>query len=181
MKKLILALAAGLMVGWVSAQPATVLEPAFTPLDPALLKTIRSASTAFELRTLSIEQSKELLSSTEGEVWRVRSVQGPACENPKAKGKSAQKQCRQLKTECRKADAFAHAYSQHATCSALYEQTTVQLSNDGDGRHAKITRETQAKEAAKAARLKHKTKTKALAPHKRNKPVSKPLVHDTRC
>lgn len=180
MKQLILALAVGLMVGVASAQPATVLGPVLAPLDPALLKNIESAPSAFETRELSIPETKTLLLSTEGPAWRVLSVQGPACEHPRAKDKQAKKLCRELKAVCNKTDNFAHLYTQHAACSALYAKTTVKLSNDGDGRHAKITQANHAKEVAKAA-VKPKAKFKPKTAKKRAKPAQKPLVHDTRC
>ena len=117
--------------------PTIALEPSEKPLDPAILQVGQSAPSRFEVRTLDLDDAKKLLDSTEGPAWRVLQVQAPACEDPKTKNKDARKVCKALKADCKEADKFAHEYSKHAACSALYTQTQVLLTNDGSGQKVK--------------------------------------------
>lgn len=117
--------------------PTIALEPSEKPLDPAILQVGQSAPSRFEVRTLDLNGANKLLESTEGPAWRVLQVQAPACKDPKTKGKAARKVCKALKADCKEADQFAHKYSKHAACSALYTQTQVLLTNDGSGQKVK--------------------------------------------
>jgi hypothetical protein len=159
MKKILtpLLLAAGLVLAGAAHADALVLEPIVKPLDPALERTASETPSAFEVRSLSIAEAKSLLGSTEGPAWRVLAVQAPACENRKVKGKVEFKKCQAMKAECKHAEAFAHAYANHAACSALYSQTTVLLTNDAPpGRHAKTVTTTH-----KVSKSVHKHPAKA--------------------
>jgi len=106
------------------------LDPAVTPHDPALERVTPDAPSRFEERELSIADATSLLGSTEGQAWRIRAVQAPACAGGIHKTKSAVKYCRQIRTNCSKASVFARKHGLHAACSALYTQTKVLLTND---------------------------------------------------
>jgi hypothetical protein len=106
------------------------LDPVVTPHDPALERLTLDGPSRFEERELSIADATNLLKSTEGQAWRIRAVQAPACESGIHRNKSALKYCRQIRTNCSKASVFARKHGLHAACSALYTQTKVLLTND---------------------------------------------------
>ena len=75
-------------------------------------------------RYVSLSQAIELLTSTEGAVWRVVRVQAPDCAARKGL------ECQSLKTQCKNAKKFVQKTGGHAACSTLYAETTVLLVND---------------------------------------------------
>lgn len=128
------------LAGAVHAE-TLILEPAVKPLDPALERTGFDGKSKFEIRALTISGANALLDSTEGPAWQVLAVEASACDNPKAREKSARKNCQELKAECEKSDQFAREHGKHATCSALYTQTTVLLTNDASpDKRAKVAK-----------------------------------------
>lgn len=139
-----LALLCAVLAGSAHAT-ALSLEPLSRPLDPALVRTDGTTSSTFTMRSLSVEEARDLLSSSEGAAWQVLTVQGPACASGE---KVHKKNCFALRRECSKAELFARTHSKHAVCSALYIQTTVLLTNDAPP----VT----AAQAAKAQRLKQR-------------------------
>lgn len=143
----------------VGAAQATslVLEPSVKPLDPALTRLDTDGKSKFEIRYLSIAASDTLLDSTEGEVWQVIAVQASACGNPASKEKSERKNCQALKADCAKAESYAAQFGKHATCSALYTQTTVLLTNDSTGgKRNKVASAPKAKVVKPARKHQHK-------------------------
>ena len=147
-----LLLAASFAFAGAAHAQVLVLEPIEKPLDPALERIEHDGKSKFEIRSLTMAGANALLDSTEGPVWQVLDVQAGACENPKAKEKYARKNCQALKAECKKADAFAREHGKHATCSALYTQTTVLLTNDATAsKRAKVAK-TTSKKVTKSAR-----------------------------
>ena len=139
------------LAGAAHAQVLT-LEPVVKPLDPALERVAPAGKSKFEIRALSITGANALLDSTEGPAWQVLAVQAGACENPKAKEKSARKNCQALKAECAKAGAFAREHEKHVVCSALYTQTTVLLTNDATASQRARVAKAAPKKVTKSAR-----------------------------
>jgi len=161
-------LAAGIVLAGAAHAQTLTLDPVVNPLDPALERTIRDGASAFEVRALSIPEANALLASTEGAAWQVLQVQAPACANPKAKEKSARKNCLELTADCKKADDFAGEHDKHAACSALYKQTTVLLTNDAAPNKRVKAAKAAPKKMSKPVR-KHK--------HKAAPVVRKPAAH----
>lgn len=163
MKKFIptLLLAAGVALAGAAHAEALVLKPIVKPLDPALERTVSDAPSGFETRALSIPDASALLASPEGAVWRAIAVQAPACESTHTNKKAERKKCQAMKVECAKAAAFARSEAVHATCSALYTQTKVLLTNDAPPGKRKAHVATPHKLRTSAA---HKPSHKKVAP-----------------
>lgn len=152
-----LLMAAGVALAGAAHAQSLTLEPVVNPLDPALERVTSDGPSKFEIRALSIADAKALLASTEGPAWQVLQVQAPACDNPNAKENVARKKCQALKAECKKADAYASEHDKHAACSALYEQTTVLLTNDASpSKHVKATKAAPKKTSHTVRKHKHK-------------------------
>lgn len=158
MKKILtpLLLAAGVALAGAVQAESLSLEPIVKPLDPALVRVAQASPSAFEIRSLSLLDARAMLDSSEGAVWQVLQVQGPACDNTKTKGKVAQKNCLALKAECRKAESFAREHGKHAACSALYTQTTVLLTNDAPPKSVKAAKTVHKKVSNSSHKPKHK-------------------------
>lgn len=118
--KVMLAAAASLMA-MATCQAESLLLTAPAAQDPATVVAAVDHPAPAQIRELSIPAAKTLLKSTEGKAWRVFAVNGPACE------KKSAKKCKAIKRECRNAKKIAKQYRKHATCSALYQHSTVLL------------------------------------------------------
>lgn len=118
---LTLALLAGLSVSIAAnaAEPLVLETPSAT--NPGLTQFEQDSLAPGQTRALSINGAKQLLASTEGKAWRVFAVQGPVCTSKKYK------YCKPVKKACAEAKRFAKKYHVHATCSKLYQQSTVLL------------------------------------------------------
>ena len=158
MKKFLtpLLLAAGVALTGAAQAESLSLEPIVKPLDPALERVVQGSPSAFEVRSMSLSDARAMLDSSEGAVWQVLQVQGPACDNAKTKGKVSQKNCQSQKAECRKAEAFAREHGKHAACSALYTQTTVLLTNDAPPKSVKAAKTAHKKVSKSLHKPKHK-------------------------
>lgn len=136
-----LLLAASFAFAGATHAQVLILDPVERPLDPALERVEHDGKSKFEIRSLSLAGADALLDSSEGPAWQVLAVEASACENPKAKEKSARKNCLELQAKCKKAGEFARAHDKHVTCSALYTQTTVLLTNDATAsKRAKVAK-----------------------------------------
>lgn len=130
-------LLAALSQGAAARAPAPHPAPLITPPAPAGVYLPRAVSAPdAEVRRLSPDEAKQLLTSTEGPAWRVFQVQAPACEKPvknkrvsRKEARLAAKNCKQLAKTCKDAGKLARKYRARISCSALYPQTTVWLSS----------------------------------------------------
>lgn len=103
----------------IAAEPLILDAPAAA--NPALTHFEQESTAPGQTRALSLDGAKKLLASTEGKAWRVFAVQGPVCTSKKYK------YCKPFKKACTEAKRFAKKYHVHATCSKLYQQSTVLL------------------------------------------------------
>lgn len=114
--------AATLASGLAYAQDqALVLTPPVQLQAPGAVEAAPSHRPVFQEKTMELDAARLFMASAEGKDWSVLQVQAPACEKNKSK------QCKAFIKKCKEADAFAHKYGKHATCSALYTQTKVLL------------------------------------------------------
>lgn len=116
-------LSATLVSGLAYAQDdqALVLTPPVQLQAPGAVESAPTHQPVFQEKTMELDAARLFMASAEGKDWSVLQVQAPSCEKNKSK------QCKAFIKKCKEADAFAHKYGKHATCSALYTQTKVLL------------------------------------------------------
>lgn len=132
------AFAVALLSACAFAQAADVTSITLEPAGPAIRAAGASVQPTYralaaEQRQLSVESTKELLTSAEGSAWRVTAVEAPSCEKAELTQLRRQhkkvevKECLQKQADCAKATKFSALHKAHAACSPLYTLTTVLL------------------------------------------------------
>jgi len=105
-------------------QAQSLILDAPNPPAPALPQLAHGATAGSQVRELPLTAAETLLKSTEGPAWHAFSVHGPACAS-----KKRAKQCSEIRRACALAQKFSRKHGLHATCSTLYEHSTVLLTN----------------------------------------------------
>lgn len=107
------------LTSFASAQDRTLVAPTVAPYSA--VPSIDTPKPVMQIKTVSIDEAKLLLSGSDRSSWTVLDVQAAACTSKKTK------ECKAVKKQCEVAQKFAKKYSKHATCSELYTQTSVLL------------------------------------------------------